>query len=235
MKLTIGCPVYKRGWVLPEWNQRVLSSVYEMNQEVDLSYVFVASDEDVETVEMLASFDTETRIKVLTEDRSSEKRQWGPPRYEHLVSLRNHLLAEVRDIQPDLFLSLDSDVLLAPNAISSAIDAFEDDTWAVGLALYMTEIGTDHPSNGTWSDGNFGRYTRRNFDDIITCDIIMAGKLMSPKAYNVDYEYHHCGEDLGWSRAVKQAGGKFRWDGRVKNKHVMRPEMLSRVDPRAGF
>lgn len=77
MKLTIGCPVYKRGWVLPEWNQRVLSSVYEMNQEVDLSYVFVASDEDVETVEMLASFDTETRIKVLTEDRSSEKEAVG--------------------------------------------------------------------------------------------------------------------------------------------------------------
>ena len=43
-----------------------------MNQEVDLSYVFVASDEDVETVEMLASFDTETRIKVLTEDRVNE-------------------------------------------------------------------------------------------------------------------------------------------------------------------
>ena len=77
MKLTIGCPVtISRGWVLPEWNQRVLSSVYEMNQEVDLSYVFAASDEDVETVEMLASFDTETRMKVLTEDRSSEKRQW---------------------------------------------------------------------------------------------------------------------------------------------------------------
>ena len=62
---------------------------------------------------MLASFDTETRIKVLTEDRSSEKRRWGPPRYEHLVSLRNHLLAEVRDIQPDLFLSLDLECVLA--------------------------------------------------------------------------------------------------------------------------
>ena len=68
-------------------------------------------------------------------------------------------------------------------ALKSAFSAFNEDTWAVGLSAYMTPRSTDHPSNGQWLSRQFNRFSRKDFDDIITCDIIMAAKLMRPDAY----------------------------------------------------
>ena len=63
----------------------------------------------------------------------------------------------------------------------------------------------------------------------------MAIKMMSPKAYNIDYESHIHGEDLGWSKAVKNAGGQMLWDGQVASKHVMNMKMFDVVDKRVGY
>ncbi len=53
--------------------------------------------------------------------------------------------------------------------------------------------------------------------------------------YNVNYDYHNFGEDLGWSKNMARAKAKIFFDGRVKNKHCMNPEWLERVDKRVGF
>lgn len=235
MKLVVGCPVSHREWILDDWNQHVLSAVYALDEEVDLSYCFVASDKDIETIEKLVDFDTFSDILISSEEDREDRRMWSQDRYETMVHLRNSLLERVRFLKPDYFLSLDSDILLAPDAIKSAFDAMTDDVWAVGMRTYMTERSTTHPSMGIWVDSGVRRYYRVDSRDITRCDIIMAAKLMRPEAYRVDYKVHPYGEDLGWCLNVAEAGGKVCYDGRVGNKHVMSKQMLETVDDRVGF
>jgi hypothetical protein len=63
----------------------------------------------------------------------------------------------------------------------------------------------------------------------------LAIKLMSPRAYNIDYRFHHQGEDIGWSVAATEKGLKLGWDGRICSKHVMAADQLQLVDPRCGY
>jgi len=239
MKLVVGCPVSNRNWILPEWNQHVLSSVFDLverdSRDWDLEYAFVVPSGDTETLSVLSSFDTSTFTLTRDEPEVAVRRRWGPDRYQNMVESRNALLGLVRELSPDFFLSLDSDILLHPTAISKALELFRDGVWAVGLATYLTPRGNTVPNMGSWLDQSYIRYSRKDYPEATTCDILMAAKLMKPEAYQVDYEYHRSGEDLGWSRALKRAGGKVMWDGRVKNKHVMEPEHLSQVDERVGF
>ena len=235
MKLIVGCPVSHREWILDEWNQHVLSAVYALDEDVDLSYCFLASDKDLGTVEKLVDFDTYSDVIISSEDEREDRRTWSQSRYEDMVYYRNALLERIRFLKPDFFLSFDSDILLHPEALKSAFTAFRDEVWAVGLRTYMTERSTSHPSMGIWVDQQHRRYYRVDSRDITSCDIIMAAKLMKPEAYNVDYKLHTYGEDMGWSLGVTEAGGKLCYDGRVANKHVMVREQLNFVDERVGF
>lgn len=231
MKLLVGCPVVNRSWILPLWYKHVLAAVANVD-DCELELLFVAPvDSDVD---VLLSFETPTHVHLTEETIPPDGRLWNADRYVTMVKERNALLQEVRSIAPDFFLSLDSDILLAPKAISSALELIGGDIWAVGLSTYMTPIGGGVPSMGIWIPGT-ERYYRYDANHESPCDIIMAAKLMSPLAYGIDYEFHRNGEDLGWSRAVQSAGGKFMFDGRVKNKHVMEKWMLSCVDERVGF
>lgn len=231
MKLVVGCPVYKRDWIIERWDEHVQNAVAGL--DLDLQYCFVVSRNDWDTLDQIALFDPPT-VRIYTDEANkSSARNWDRERYYEMVDYRNVLLEQVRYMEPELFLSLDSDILLAPSAIRSALSAFREDTWAVGLATYLTPGDKNYPNNGIWMPND--RYRRYDTDDIASVDILMAAKLMKPQAYNIDYVFHRNGEDLGWSRAVTEAGGKFLWDGRVKNKHVMSPELLEPIDPRCGF
>ena len=47
MKLIIGCPIYKRDWILPEWIKCLISQSIDMN---DVGLIFETSPDDFETV-----------------------------------------------------------------------------------------------------------------------------------------------------------------------------------------
>lgn len=234
MKILVGCPFSDRRWILDRWVKHVNSAMSEAG--CDFSFLFVVGDGNQSDVDALKSISNSTLIKV-SESSRADKRQWNSSRYYHMVELRNSLLAGVREISPDLFLSLDSDILLAPEAVSSALDALakHSDSWAVGLKCFMSPSSVAHPSMGIWANNSCVSFRRKDCSDIATVDIIMAAKLMKPSAYNIDYEFHKNGEDLGWSLNVKGAGGKLIWDGRVTNKHVMSPAFLDTIDKRSGF
>lgn len=168
----------------------------------------------------------------IQEEVREDKREWNAFRYEKMVNLRNVLLDAVRRLSPPLFLSLDSDILLHADSIESMVEKLEDFD-AIGGKAYMTSIGTSHPSYGMLQADNMLR--RQDADYVITVDVIMAIKLMTPSAYAVDYRWASQGEDIGWSQACGEKQLKFRWDGTVVNKHVMRREELERVDVRAGY
>jgi hypothetical protein len=114
------------------------------------------------------------------------------------------------------------------------MDDMEADPWdAIGSRCYMTTTGRNWPSWGRLSPrGHLQRYDAEGYFPV---DVIMAIKLMRPAAYQIDYQSHAQGEDIGWCLACHRAGLRLAWDGRVASKHVLQPHLLHRLDPRVGY
>lgn len=159
----------------------------------------------------------------------------------HMAAIRNKLLRTVRQLEPHAFFSLDSDILVTRDTLKNLVQTMLEDPRsfdAVGGKCYLG-VGRD---NISW-----GRYTesmglqRQDATGVFPVDVIMAIKLMSPAAFAVDYQYHHNGEDIGWSMACRKAGLRLGWDGRETCKHVMKQtddqgeSLITKVDPRCGF
>ncbi len=155
---------------------------------------------------------------------------WTDDRIAWMALLRNVLLRRVRTYEPELFLSLDSDIFLHPDALSYLVSTIQDYD-AVGGKCYMSD-GRRAPSYAMMPQETL---LRPDSNEVLTVDCIMAMKLMTPKAYAVDYSFHRHGEDIAWSLACKQAGLTLGWDGRVTSKHCMSPSAALRPDERCGF
>lgn len=233
-EVLVGCPVSNRAWSLPAWFEHV----HRACECADLhaSFIFAGAwVHDLDTFGAIAPHRRRghpVRLINLYEDALVTERSWCPSRYEHMVAIRNRVLQTVRQMAPPLFLSLDSDILLHPEALVCMMESVQRFA-AVGSRLYMTSTGVHYPSYGMMTPS--GSMRRPDSEGVFKVDVIMAAKLMTPAAYAVDYEPHCYGEDIGWSLACKRAGLKLGWDGRVISKHLMEPRMLESVDRRVGW
>lgn len=230
----IGCPIYKRSWAFPQWYTHLMVAI-EKAKLSDIGFVFVIDETDSATRMVLNYIPYPTKIIEMKQANPSRERIWNSDRYQEMVLLRNELLKTVRGIAPDLFLSLDSDIFLHPDTLKNLTETLYASEWAaVGGKTYMTERETRFPSYANINPSN-GALQRMDTIGIIPVQVIMAIKLMKPEAYRVDYEYSDKGEDVGWSLAVRKAGMRVGFDGRVASKHVMKPEMADKWDARVGF
>jgi hypothetical protein len=168
----------------------------------------------------------------IDEPSESYSRSWNATRFEHMTMVRNRLLREVRRRRPHYYWSVDSDVLVAADPLSSSLDALERFD-AVGGRCYMTPTGTHCPSNGFLRSEV--HLERLDVDVLIEADVIMAVKLMNRRAYSIDYRAHPLGEDVGWSIAARSCRCVLGWDGRTVSKHVMTEPALTATDTRCGF
>lgn len=248
--IVVGCPVSKREWIMDHWFNFTKQALDRV--ECRFRYVFVGDASGDETFEVIQRRAGDLATVVETHEyRALDERSWTTERKNQMVVYRNVMLDAVRAMEPDYFLSLDSDILLHPDAISSMIDTLHRKRWdtfaeAVGGKCYMTPLPegplVNNPRVGTACPsfllkGRAGMFRRRDpeIPSVIEVDILMAIKLMTPAAYAIDYQPHQWGEDIGWSLACHDAGLRFLWDGQVTNKHVMRPQDLHVLDPRCGF
>lgn len=232
-ELIIGCPVYKRAWILPRWFESVERACGVAG--IDPVYAFVVDDRDTETLDVIWDHSGSGYVFCVHEREEHEDvRNWNGERYAWMAELRNELLGVVRLAAPSYFLSLDSDILLHPDAIRNMMETIQSCD-AVGGKAFLTELGTTCPNWANLSTGPSRSLKRHNVDHVIDVGILMAVKLMTPSAYSIDYEAHRQGEDIGWSLACAKKGLRFKWDGRVANKHVMRPDLIDKFDERVGF
>lgn len=234
-RVLVGCPVAHRAWVLDCWFDHVEAAADRVGLEP--GFVFVGDEHDEQTMNIIEKR-TSGRfvIQVYAPNRKgADFRDWHKPEaISHMVDLRNRLLKAVRMARPTYFLSLDSDILLHPLALEHLIDDVQIDHWdAVGGRCYMTATGNRYPSWG--NEGRQGQIVRSDADGYFGVQIIMAIKLMTRSAYEINYEFDRNGEDVGWSRACRQAGLRLAWDGRVSSKHVLKPHLLHHLDPRVGY
>lgn len=233
--LLIGCPVLRREWIIRPYLEHAAASAYKAG--VNFAFVFVAPENDP-TMEIINDFCTEAGVvawwKVIEDARPFDRRDWSHERYHRMVEIRNILLSEVRNMMPDYFLSLDSDILVHPDLISNLIETqIRTEVAAVGGKTYMTSSGTDFPSYARL--GRTGSLMRSEATGVISVDVIMAIKLMTPLAYGIDYEFEDHGEDIGWSKALTAVDGTLKFDGRVASKHILDAVALDRFDKRCGF
>jgi hypothetical protein len=212
MQLVVGAPVRRREWIADKWMDHVAWATIEAGiHDADVTLVFVAHPEDPSI-----------------------------PALRKTANLYGFETLFLREIKPDLFLSLDSDILINDKALRSMIRLLEtarsrkDRPVAASHCVYMSREGIRYPNYAMLTDS--GRM-RRDFvpGDLTAVHVLMAAKLMTPRAYNVDYEYDRRGEDIGWSNAVRQRGMHLAWTGKVTSKHCMEVEDLHRVDARCGY
>lgn len=224
----VGCPVSQRAWILPRWHEHVEAAAAAAG--VEAQYLFVADPCDEDTVAIIEGMGAS--VVWVADGRPDDTRHWNNDRYRHLADLRNRLLEAVRAIDPDLFLSLDSDVLLHPEALPNMIESLARFD-VVGGATYMTSTGTACPSWGSISRG--GGLIRGDACGVFPVEVVMAIKLLTPRAFDVRYACHSHGEDLAFSINCREAGLRLGVDARVASKHVMSPAQLERIDVRCGF
>lgn len=243
LEIVVGCPVRERAWVIDRWFAHVLEACEHADATPTFVFVVDPADETHAAISERWCDGHDVRL-VLVDEAPIEPNERGEvvirswltrSRLDHMVEVRNLLLAEVRRIRPQFFWSVDSDILVAPWALASAVE-FITNFNAVGSLTWMHHVGTHFPNFGFWDPAN-GGFRRMPADrgGRYATEVIMALKLMDPAAYGVDYEYHHDGEDLGWSLACRRRGLALGIDGAEPSKHVMAPDMLDAVDPRLGW
>lgn len=239
MKLVIGCPIYKRDWIFPTWAAAVEKQTIDLKK---VGFVFIASSDDVKTIQYIniwknmhpeiPRIDIVYKDDVAHHEHAENSRQWTMSKYHNMISLRNTLLQEVRKIQPDYFLSLDSDIILQnPMTIELLVSHVKDGADAVSPLMFMTPFGTQFPSVMSWINEP-GKKAKREQDyplgTYFKSDIIMAAKMMSKEVYNnVDYVFHAQGEDLGWcAEAYRKNYRNLYSASYIYAPHIMHPQML---------
>lgn len=234
--LLIGCPIQNREWIIDDWYRHTIEAAREVTD--DFAFIFVIDPEDP-TYERICSLSdrysvTTFFVQVEEEPPIPKARNWNEHRLHKMVFLRNLLLDGVRKVRPDMFLSLDSDMLLDRRGILVLVEQLEDFD-AVGGKAWLTSTGTGNPTFGIWKGKpENGRFLRSDRDYTCKVDVLMAIKLMSPRAYCVDYKFARQGEDIGWSQNCHEAGLAFGWVGEVTNRHIMEQSKLGAKDVRFG-
>lgn len=231
--LIVGCPVRKRDWVLRDWFSHADTSCKRAG--FTPGYAFVVGEDDTESLDLIKHctdiLGREVSVLKVGEPKREDRRSWNRERYDHMASLRNQLFDLVKSFSPDLFLSLDSDILLHPDCVTNLHESMYHRGFdVVGGKTYMTPSGRSAPSYGNLNSQ--GNILRPDGDGVFRVDVVMAIKLMKRRALDFKYGVHKKGEDLYISEQWRNGGLKLGWDGRLTNKHMLNPSMMGVEDQR---
>lgn len=244
MKLVVGAPVADRDWALPHWFECLAAQTRPPDE-----YVFVVKEtEGSRTRELLHELGPEVPRLSYSIDSSEyvprdERNQAGAEYvYTEFARRRNRLLDMAIKREPDIFFSLDTDIMLEDrHVIARLLELIESAPLSSPL-LYLHPTG--EPSEcfnaGEWMAGDLGSPKRawrrvpaeavasaRRGHFPLTVDIPMAAVMMR---YDVlescRYAYHECGEDLGFAQDLERHGYRCLWHPSIKVRHVMSERAL---------
>jgi hypothetical protein len=229
-KIIIGCPVHNRDTILNLY----LDSLSKLYCYHDLGFFFLANNCDDATTQLLRNFshNRSCRIEFFNEIQSTSRRVGN--RYHQLVDIRNKLREYLLQDSFDYYLSVDSDIMLPPQALMRLLEHELD---AVSGLVYndlhmggKRDVRQGHICNIlSWSTKkNKQGYPMavhiRNYPDseLIPVDVTGACILMSRRVVEqVEYAFHPQGEDLGWSINLQMGGFQAFCDTSVRTTHLM--------------
>ena len=281
-KVVLGAPVFNRAWILRHWWERIAAQTLRPD-----GFCFVLGKSDDATGDMLYGgghdyselkwgpvphFQHESELvdlPFLRIERSRlpvytrNERQADPKdsnRARHMAALRNELRAMFLATDADIFVSLDTDLLLDdPGTLQRLVDAVTGhsrlinhatgtDEWAfAALATVLHPVRESHCYNAAvWADGGTtpgtpDRHWRRMDENDylarrspVPIDIPMAGYAITRWALAMcRYAYHDQGEDMGFADSLYRHGFRGLWVKDVWATHVWGPHHLDEVLGRA--
>jgi hypothetical protein len=232
LRLIVGCPIAHRAWALPLWFEHLAAQ----SRRPD-AFAFIhgglIGDETWQAIEWETA-----RHGFPVQVRHDER--WPHPRHDNqrfhtLVDLRNQLLDLARDeLEADLFLSLDSDVMLEDTSTIATLERMiaegECELAAPATWLHPQGEGSFAYNAGWWQPGGSPEDPRRAWKrpepdkvpwgDVVPIDVPMAAWLGNRNAMACAYRWHEGGEDLGFAQSIESEGVRCLWDTALKCRHV---------------
>ncbi len=229
--ILVGCPVYERAWILDRWFTHLET------WPVELEFVFAFTPGGDETLDIIQDHAPDAVIILAEEGDHSTDRNWGKrSRIETMADMRNALLRHVRQKQPAYFLSLDSDVLVAPWDDSKRL--FESAGLRFDAISPLTFLGAGDVANAFhWRGDHVTRLDKaKRYGEPQVADVLAAAILMTPAAYNYgSYGYDMLGEDIYWAKSIRNDPIKLGFDSSVVFDHVMSEDQLHTNDARVPW
>jgi hypothetical protein len=247
MKLVVGAPVCDRDWALPLWFECLRKQTRPPDE-----YVFVVNDVTGNTRRLLhehcpvevpqLSYAVDGTRFIPRHERNNHPVQHV---YGDFAERRNALLRMARKRDPDVFFSLDTDVMLEdPHMIErlltlltsvKKLTAGSPDVVAPCTFLHPSGRAGECFNAAWWAAGDPGspdRAWRRATaveaaQGVQLIDVPMAAVMMTaPVLESCRYRYHAQGEDLGFAQDLEAMSYQVLWDPDLEARHVMSEDAL---------
>lgn len=239
MRLIVGCPIAHRAWALPRWFECLSGQTRRPD-----GFAFVHSGEaHDETWRMVRSAALRFGPVVIQHDPRPAHPRHDNQRFATLGVLRNRLLGLAREnLNADLFLSLDSDVMLEnPRTIEHLEHLVTEQRFDIASpATFMhpsaSNADIENPpycwayNAGWWAPGGAlgdpQRPWHRPPPDVIAwgeaiqIQVPMAVWLGNRRALECRYRRHESGEDLGFAQDIDARGLRVIWDTSLRARHI---------------
>ena len=243
MRVVVGAPVADRDWILPQWVECLENQTRPPDH-----YTFVVGEvegtEPTQKLQQLIGKPTaggrlsyamdQTRF-VPRQERNNSRREFI---YGDFAWRRNRLLQMVKRASADVFLSLDTDILLEdPTVIARLLEMLEAAPLAAPC-VFLHPLGRQSECYNAafWQMGLDAGEDDRQWRRVtaadcqvgpILVDIPMAAVMMRREVIeSCSYRYHECGEDMGFAQDLDRHGMPCLWDPGMEVRHVMSPEAL---------
>jgi hypothetical protein len=234
MRVAVGAPVGDdRAEILPRWlaglhaqsvRPEVLCGVYSQGASAVRSALL---DQSLFTVRARA---THLPFHPRAQRNDDPRDPW---RARHMANLRNELRGLFLATDCDVFLSLDTDILLEEPTVVERLCATLSEGWDVACALtYLSPKGaesgcynagylpTDEPRamSRVWERATQYQATR---EPPVKIDVPMAAYAIRRHAMAMCRYYpHDCGEDIGFADCLKRHNLRVGWRTDVEVRHV---------------
>jgi hypothetical protein len=243
MKVIVGAPVFNRAWILPTWWKYMAKQTVQPD-----GFCFVMGESTDNTQSQLFAIDVDvpgkitvvkSRFPVYTRDQrgADSNDKW---RARHMAAVRNELRTLFLKQDADVFISLDTDILLTdPTSIEQMVNSIENSGHDVVCAL--TSLSPNPAvlccNAGWWAGGDLGDYHRgwrraeeRDVEERsspVRIDIPMAVYAIRRWMLAMSkYKEHECGEDIGFADSLQSHLADIVWLTHVKTQHVWGPTHL---------
>lgn len=238
MRLIVGAPVCNRAWALPAWFHHLDRQTIKPD-----GFVFVCNPEPDDGTHGLLIREARIRHLVLGTDSTAytprhERNRVGTERaYTDFATRRNQLLSLAAYDGADVFLSLDTDIMLEdPGTIEQLLSLLESAPVSSPVTFLHQQEAESHCYNaGNWLSS--GTHDPRRLWKRITpeqaangvqmIEIPMAAVMMRREVIETcQYRYHECGEDLGFAQDLDRNGYRCLWDPSLHARHVWQEAAL---------
>jgi hypothetical protein len=228
--MLIAAPVHNRDNLLHYY----LDGLNKLYLPDEIQFLFLANNCSSPALQLLNNFASDHPCFVVEDNSLTSTIRRNGLRYRALAKIRNRLREEALKISFTHMFSVDSDIILPPQALAQLITYNLD---AVSGLVYndlhlggKRETPDKHMCNIlNWSakkdkQGYPKAVHIRNYPpgELIPVDITGACVLLSRKVVEqVEYTYHPQGEDLGWAINLQRRGFQAFCDTSLRPRHLM--------------